>query len=216
LVHFKHLRTLYVSVFVDLTIQFDGITAAQIHLAPIAFSVQNVGNPDQARRGTGGTINMVAESNVGDQCEVIICADRVAMMMADVEDAGRPEQAISHWWHTRQVERKVNMIEADPAGSQMAMPETTDSVSKQEAEVVVPAKPSLDDLLDLQISVGSPVFDARADPACFSTTVDGLVNFLRRQLNKKEDIINKQADEIAHLEEYLDLLIESAYNEGSY
>ena len=66
----------------------------------------------------------------------------------------------------------------------------------------------------------SPVVDARAGPACFSTTVDGLVNFLRHQLDKKEDMINKQAngiaelvngreqaDEIAHLEEYLDLLI---------
>jgi hypothetical protein len=50
------------------------------------------------------------------------------------------------------------MVEADPAGSQMGMPETTDSVSKQtpeEAVVVVPAKPSLDDLLDLQILVGA-------------------------------------------------------------
>jgi len=32
----------------DLTIQSDGITAAQTYLAPIVFGVQNVGNPDQA------------------------------------------------------------------------------------------------------------------------------------------------------------------------
>jgi hypothetical protein len=218
----------------------DGITAGQTHLAPIAFGVQNVGNPDQGRRGTGGTINMVVESNVGDQREeVIICAavapDCVATIMVDVENAGRPEQAITAGG-IRQAEQKVDMVEADPAGSQMATPETTDSVSKQtpeEAEVVVPAKPSLDDLLDLQIAVGaisSPVFDARAGPACFGITVDGLVNLLRRQLDKKEDIIHKQAneiaelvkngreqaDEIAHLEEYLELLIESAYDEDGY
>jgi hypothetical protein len=62
--------------------------------------------------------------------------------------------------------------------------------------------------------------------ACFSTTVDGLVNFLRRQLDKKEDIINKQANEIAELvngkeradeiARLLDLLIESACDEDGY
>jgi len=220
--------------------QSDGITAGQTHLAPIVFGIQNVGNPDQGRCGIGGTINMVVESSVGDQREeVIICAvvvpDCVATIMVDVENAGWPKQAITAGG-IHQAEQKVNMVETDPARSQMAMPETTDSVSKQtpeEAEVVVPAKPSSDDLLDLWISVGaisSPVFDARAGPACFSITVDGLVNLLRHQLDKKEDIINKQAneiaelvkngreqaDEIAHLEEYIELLIESAYNEDGY
>jgi hypothetical protein len=40
----------------------------------------------------------------------------------------------------------------------------------------------------------SPVVDARAGPACFSTTADGLVNFPRRQLDKKEDMINEIAE----------------------
>ena len=115
--YFKHPRIikfymLLVRPNAELTIQSDGITAAQTYLAPIVPGVQNVGNPDQARCGTEGT--MIQH---GSRMQFERSARRSQSYMCRLccHDHGRycwPEQAITPGG-IRQAEQKVDMVEAD-------------------------------------------------------------------------------------------------------